>query len=345
MKFLDLVKVYIRSGSGGAGSVSFRREKNIEYGGPDGGNGGHGGSVWVEAIDGLNTLIDFRYQQHFFAENGKSGMGKQRSGPHGSDKVLQVPVGTEILDEDQKTLLADLTKVGDRVLMAQGGNGGFGNLHFKSSTNQAPRKANPGQEGLERTIWLRLKLIADVGLLGMPNAGKSTFLSATSNARPKIADYPFTTLYPNLGVVGIDTSEFVMADIPGLIKGAHMGHGLGDLFLGHVERCSVLVHLIDVTDENFINNYNTIIDEVNQYDDTLSQKTRLTVLNKVDALTKEERALYKNQLATIIDEPIFMISAVSGEGIEKLLRAIRIEVDKGKTMEVEEEQGSLEWHP
>ena len=345
MKFLDLVKVYIRSGSGGAGSVSFRREKNLEYGGPDGGNGGHGGSVWVEAIDGLNTLIDFRYQQHFFAENGKSGMGKQRSGSHGSDKVLQVPVGTEILDEDQETLLADLTKVGDRVLMAQGGNGGFGNLHFKSSTNQAPRKANPGQEGLERTIWLRLKLIADVGLLGMPNAGKSTFLSATSNARPKIADYPFTTLYPNLGVAGIDASEFVMADIPGLIKGAHMGYGLGDLFLGHVERCSVLVHLIDATDENFINNYNTIIDEVNQYDDTLSQKTRLTVLNKVDALTKEERALYKNQLATIIDEPIFMISAVSGEGIEKLLRAIRIEVDKGKTIEVEEEQGSLEWHP
>ena len=345
MKFLDLVKVYIRSGSGGAGSVSFRREKNIEYGGPDGGNGGHGGSVWVEAIDGLNTLIDFRYQQHFFAENGKSGMGKQRSGSHGSDKVLQVPVGTEILDEDQETLLADLTKVGDRVLMAQGGNGGFGNLHFKSSTNQAPRKANPGQEGLERTIWLRLKLIADVGLLGMPNAGKSTFLSATSNARPKIADYPFTTLYPNLGVVGIDASEFVVADIPGLIKGAHMGHGLGDLFLGHVERCSVLVHLIDVTNEDFIDNYTTIIDEVNQYDDTLSQKTRITVLNKIDALTKEERALYKNQLAKIIDEPIFMISAVSGEGIEKLLRAIRIEVDKGKTIEVDEEQGSLEWHP
>ena len=345
MKFLDLVKVYIRSGSGGAGSVSFRREKNIEYGGPDGGNGGHGGSVWVEAIDGLNTLIDFRYQQHFFAENGKSGMGKQRSGSHGSDKVLQVPVGTEILDEDQETLLADLTKVGDRFLMAQGGNGGFGNLHFKSSTNQAPRKANPGQEGLERTIWLRLKLIADVGLLGMPNAGKSTFLSATSNARPKIADYPFTTLYPNLGVVGIDASEFVVADIPGLIKGAHMGHGLGDLFLGHVERCSVLVHLIDVTNEDFIDNYTTIIDEVNQYDDTLSQKTRITVLNKIDALTKEERALYKNQLAKIIDEPIFMISAVSGEGIEKLLRAIRIEVDKGKTIEVEEEQGSLEWHP
>ena len=345
MKFLDQVKIYVKAGDGGSGSPSFRREKFVEFGGPDGGDGGKGGSVVLTSERNLNTLIDFRYQQHFFAENGKSGMGKQRSGSHGSDKILKVPVGTEILDEDQETLLADLTKVGDRVLMAQGGNGGFGNLHFKSSTNQAPRKANPGQEGLERTIWLRLKLIADVGLLGMPNAGKSTFLSATSNARPKIADYPFTTLYPNLGVVGIDASEFVVADIPGLIKGAHMGHGLGDLFLGHVERCSVLVHLIDVTNEDFIDNYTTIIDEVNQYDDTLSQKTRITVLNKIDALTKEERVLYKNQLVKIIDEPIFMISAVSGEGIEKLLRAIRIEVDKGKTIEVEEEQGSLEWHP
>jgi GTP-binding protein len=327
MKFLDLVKVYIRSGSGGAGSVSFRREKNIEYGGPDGGNGGHGGSVWVEAVEGLNTLIDFRYQQHFFADNGKSGMGKQRSGPHG------------------ETLLADLTKVGNRALLAQGGNGGFGNLHFKSSTNQAPRKANPGQEGVERTIWLRLKLIADVGLLGMPNAGKSTFLSATSNARPKIADYPFTTLYPNLGVVGIDSSEFVVADIPGLIEGAHLGHGLGDLFLGHVERCSVLVHVIDITHDNFLNNFNIIIEEVNKYGNALSDKPRITVLNKIDAFSVDEREFYKEQLKEIIDDPIFMISAVSGEGIEKLLREIRIEVDKGKTPNVEEEQGSLEWHP
>jgi GTP-binding protein len=345
MKFLDLVKVYIRSGSGGAGSVSFRREKNIEYGGPDVGNGGHGGSVWVEAVEGLNTLIDFRYQQHFFADNGKSGMGKQRSGPHGVDKVLKVPVGTEILDEDQETLLADLTKVGNRALLAQGGNGGFGNLHFKSSTNQAPRKANPGQEGVERTIWLRLKLIADVGLLGMPNAGKSTFLSATSNARPKIADYPFTTLYPNLGVVGIDSSEFVVADIPGLIEGAHLGHGLGDLFLGHVERCSVLVHVIDITHDNFLNNFNIIIEEVNKYGNALSDKPRITVLNKIDAFSVDEREFYKEQLKEIIDDPIFMISAVSGEGIEKLLREIRIEVDKGKTPNVEEEQGSLEWHP
>ncbi len=301
--------------------------------------------MWVEAVEGLNTLIDFRYQQHFFADNGKSGMGKQRSGSHGNDKVLKVPIGTEILDEDQETLLADLIEVGSCALLAEGGNGGFGNLHFKSSTNQAPRKANPGQEGVERTIWLRLKLIADVGLLGMPNAGKSTFLSATSNARPKIADYPFTTLYPNLGVVGIDASEFVVADIPGLIEGAHLGHGLGDLFLGHVERCSVLVHIIDITNDDFINNYNIIMEEVNQYGKALSDKPRITVLNKIDALGEDERKLYKEQLAKIIDEPVFMISAVSGEGIEKLLRAIRIEVDKGKVSNVEEEQGSLEWHP
>ena len=296
-------------------------------------------------MEGLNTLIDFRYQQHFFAENGKSGMGKQRSGSHGNDKVLKVPVGTEILDEDQETLLADLTDVGNRVLLAEGGNGGFGNLHFKSSTNQAPRKANPGQEGIERTIWLRLKLIADVGLLGMPNAGKSTFLSATSNARPKIADYPFTTLYPNLGVVGIDASEFVVADIPGLIEGAHLGYGLGDLFLGHVERCSVLVHIIDITNDDFLNNFNIIIEEVNKYGNALSDKPRITVLNKIDALGEDERKFYKERLAKIIDEPVFMISAVSGEGIENLLRAIRIQVDNGKASVFEEEQGSLEWHP
>ena len=345
MKFLDQAKIYVASGKGGKGCVSFRREKNIEYGGPDGGNGGHGGSVWVEAVEGLNTLIDFRYQQHFFADNGKSGMGKQRYGAHGSDKVLKVPVGTEILDEDQETLLADLTDVGNRALLAQGGNGGFGNLHFKSSTNQAPRKANPGQEGVERTIWLRLKLIADVGLLGMPNAGKSTFLSATSNARPKIADYPFTTLYPNLGVVGVDDSEIVVADIPGLIEGAHLGSGLGDLFLGHVERCSVLVHIIDVTNENFIINFNIIVKEVDLYGNALSGKPRITVLNKIDALGEDERIFYREQLAKIIDEPVFMISAVSGEGIENLLRAIRLEVEKGKGLGVEEEQGSLEWHP
>ncbi|MEM7614605.1 MAG: GTPase ObgE, partial [Pseudomonadota bacterium] len=234
MKFLDLAKVYVRSGSGGNGAVSFRREKYIEYGGPDGGDGGNGGDVWAEAVEGLNTLIDYRYQQHFFAKNGKGGAGRQRTGKSGDDLVLKVPIGTEVLDEDQETLIADLAELGQRVRLAKGGNGGFGNLHFKTSTNQAPRNANPGQEGVELTLWLRLKLIADVGLLGLPNAGKSTFLSVTSNARPKIADYPFTTLHPNLGVVGVDGTEFVVADIPGLIAGAHEGKGIGDRFLGHV---------------------------------------------------------------------------------------------------------------
>ncbi|MEY2991050.1 MAG: GTPase Obg/CgtA, partial [Pseudomonadota bacterium] len=289
MKFLDLAKVYIRSGSGGGGSVSFRREKFIEFGGPDGGDGGHGGSVWAEAVDGLNTLIDFRYQQHFFADNGRPGMGQQRSGARGEDIVLRVPAGTEIIDEDMETVIADLAEVGERVLLAKGGNGGFGNLHFKSATNQAPRRANPGQEGIERTIWLRLKLIADVGLLGMPNAGKSTFLAATSNARPKIADYPFTTLHPNLGVVGIDGVEFVVADIPGLIEGASEGRGLGDLFLGHIERCAVLLHLVDGTSGDFLNEYNVILNELDEYGAGLADKPRITVLNKVDAMDDEER--------------------------------------------------------
>jgi len=260
MKFLDLSKVYVRSGRGGNGAASFRREKSVEYGGPDGGNGGAGGDVIVEAVDGLNTLIDFRYQQHFFAQNGKGGAGRQMTGRDGNDIILKVPVGTEILEEDQETVVADLTRLGQRVVVAEGGNGGWGNLAFKSSTNQAPRNANPGHPGVERTLWLRLKLIADVGLLGLPNAGKSTFLAATSNARPKIADYPFTTLHPNLGVVAVDNAEFVVADIPGLIEGAHEGIGLGDRFLGHVERCSVLLHLVDGTSQDIENDYKTIGD-------------------------------------------------------------------------------------
>ncbi len=290
MKFLDLAKVHIRSGSGGGGCVSFRREKYIEYGGPDGGDGGRGGDVWVEAVDGLNTLIDFRYQQHFFAKNGQPGMGNQRTGKDGKEVVLRVPVGTEILEEDEETVITDVTELGQRVLLAKGGNGGFGNLHFKSSTNQAPRRANPGLAGVERTIWLRLKLIADVGLLGLPNAGKSTFLAATSNARPKIADYPFTTLHPNLGVVGVDGVEFVVADIPGLIEGAHEGRGLGDLFLGHVERCAVLLHLVDGTAEDVVEDYRTIIHEVDEYGAGLADKPRVTVLNKIDALSPEDLA-------------------------------------------------------
>ena len=329
MKFLDFAKVDIRSGSGGAGAISFRREKFIEYGGPDGGDGGRGGSVWAQAAEGLNTLIDFRYQQHFFAENGKSGMGKQRSGASGTDKILIVPLRTEILDEDKETVLADLTEIGQRVLLAKGGNGGFGNLHFKTSVNQAPRRSNPGQDGVERTIWLRLKLIADVGLLGMPNAGKSTFLAATSNARPKIADYPFTTLTPNLGVVAVDQAEFVVADVPGLIEGANEGRGLGDLFLGHIERCAVLLHLVDCTSSDPIKDYFTILNEIEAYGSKLTSKPRLVVFNKIDALDEEARLLLEQSFAEMVNYNALVMSAVSGENVENVLRELKKFVIKG----------------
>jgi GTP-binding protein len=346
MKFLDLCKVYVRSGGGGGGCISFRREKYIEYGGPDGGDGGDGGNVWAEAVDGLNTLIDFRYQQHFFARSGQPGMGKQRHGRNADDVVLKVPVGTEILDEDKETVIADLTKEGDRVLLAKGGNGGFGNLHFKSSTNQAPRRANPGQEGVERTLWLRLKLIADCGLLGMPNAGKSTFLAATSNARPKIADYPFTTLVPNLGVVGVDDVEFVVADIPGLIAGAHEGKGLGDLFLGHVERSAVLLHLIDGTAAEIAQDYQTIIDELEAYGGHLADKPRVTALNKIDALDAEERAAARAELEAASGGPVHLMSGVSREGLVEVLRAVRAEIDEDRLRHKIIEAGEPEtWRP
>ena len=330
MKFLDLAKVYIRSGSGGNGCVSFRREKYIEYGGPDGGDGGTGGTVWAETVDGLNTLIDFRYQQHFFAGNGKSGMGQQRTGKDGDAIVLRVPVGTEILDEDEETVLADMTELGQRVELARGGNGGFGNLHFKSSTNQAPRRANPGQMGVERTLWLRLKLIADVGLLGLPNAGKSTFLAATSNARPKIADYPFTTLHPNLGVVGVDNVEFVIADIPGLIAGAHEGRGIGDRFLGHVERCAVLLHLVDGTSSNISEDYQTIIAELEAYGGHLADKPRVTALNKIDALDNDDRAAAREELEQVSGQPVLEMSGISGEGLTETLRTLRGQIDEDR---------------
>lgn len=333
MKFLDFAKVSIRSGAGGNGCVSFRREAHVEYGGPDGGNGGKGGSVWVEAVDGLNTLIDFRYQQHFFAQNGKSGMGKARSGKDGEDIVLRVPVGTEVLDADQETLVADLTRLGQRVLLAEGGNGGFGNLHFKSSTNQAPRRANSGQPVVERDLWLRLKLIADVGLLGLPNAGKSTFLAATSNARPKIADYPFTTLHPNLGVVGVDGAEFVVADIPGLIAGAHEGKGIGDRFLGHVERCAVLLHLVDGTSEDVVEDYQTILNEVMEYGGVLAEKPRITALNKVDALDEAERAEKRAALKAVTGSEVFEMSGVSQEGLREVLRALRRQITQQRDEE------------
>ncbi len=322
MKFLDLAKVYIRSGSGGAGCVSFRREKFIEYGGPDGGDGGQGGNVWAEAVDGLNTLIDFRFQQHFFARNGQGGMGRQRTGKNGADIVLRVPVGTEILEEDKETLLGDLTEIGERLLLAKGGNGGFGNLRFKSAVNQAPRRANPGQRGVERTVWLRLKLIADAGLLGLPNVGKSTFLAATSNARPKVADYPFTTLHPNLGVIGIDGSEFVMADIPGLIKGAHEGRGLGDRFLGHVERCSVLLHLVDGTAVDPVKDYRTVIGELDAYGGDLALKPRVTALNKIDALDPDLRTRRIAALEAEVGHRVMAMSGVSGEGVSEVSREV-----------------------
>ena len=323
MKFLDLAKVYIRSGSGGAGSVSFRREKYIEFGGPDGGDGGNGGSVRVEAVDGLNTLIDFRYQQHFFADDGRPGQGSQRTGASGADIVLRVPAGTEILADDEETLIADMTEVGQVVELARGGNGGWGNTRFKTSVNRAPRRANPGQPGVERTIWLRLKLIADAGLLGLPNAGKSTFLAATSNARPKVADYPFTTLRPNLGVVGIDGAEFVVADIPGLIEGASEGRGLGDLFLGHVERCAVLLHLVDGSSGDPVADYRTILGEIDAYGAGLAETPRVTVLTKIDTLDPQERAFLKGELEDASGGPVMLMSAVSGEGVPDVLRALR----------------------
>ena len=343
VKFLDLAKVYVRSGGGGAGCVSFRREKFIEYGGPDGGDGGRGGDVWAEAVGGLNTLIDFRFQQHFFARSGQHGMGAQRTGASGEDVVLRVPVGTEILDEDQETVIADLTEPGQRVLLAKGGNGGFGNLHFKSSTNRAPRNANPGQPGIERTLWLRLKLIADAGLLGLPNAGKSTFLSAVSNARPKIADYPFTTLHPNLGVVGIDQHEFVMADIPGLIEGASEGRGLGDQFLGHVERSRVLLHLIDGTAEDVAGDARTILAELAAYSPALAEKPRVTALNKIDAIDPEEREEKRAALEAEIGGPVLLMSGVAKLGVTEVLRALWAQIEP--TRRAVKDEPEAPWQP
>ncbi|QDL92925.1 GTPase ObgE [Paroceanicella profunda] len=344
MKFLDLAKVTIRSGSGGNGCISFRREKFVEYGGPDGGDGGRGGDVWVETVDGLNTLIDYRYQQHFFAKNGRSGAGRGMTGGAGDDIVLRVPVGTEIFDEDEETLLADLTEVGQRVRLARGGNGGWGNLQFKTSTNQAPRRANPGQPGVERMVLLRLKLIADSGLVGLPNAGKSTFLAATSNAKPKIADYPFTTLHPNLGVVGVDNHEFVMADIPGLIEGAHEGKGLGDQFLGHIERCAVLLHLVDGAAPSFIEDFHTIRAELSEYGAGLDEKPIITALNKCDALPEEDVETAIAMLEEASGETVYRLSAAAGQGTTEVLRAIRAEILAARARENAPEEDEA-WKP
>jgi GTP-binding protein len=345
MKFLDEAKVYIRSGDGGNGCVSFRREKFIEFGGPNGGDGGKGGDVIAETVDGLNTLIDYRYQQHFFAKNGHAGMGKDRHGANGADAVLKIPVGTQIYEEDGETLIADLAERGQRTVLARGGNGGFGNAHFKSSTNRAPRRANPGQPGTEQTIRLRLKLIADAGIVGLPNAGKSTFLAAVSAAKPKIADYPFTTLTPQLGVVDIDGREFVLADIPGLIEGAHEGVGLGDRFLGHVERCRVLLHLVDGTESDAGEAYKTVRAELAAYGHGLVDKPEIVALSKADALGPDEIKRQAARIKRLAKSTPLVVSAVSGQGVPEILRALIAVIEKTCAKTAENAAASAAWQP
>ena len=350
MKFLDQAKVYIRSGDGGAGCVSFRREKYVEFGGPDGGDGGSGGDVIAECVDGLNTLIDYRYQQHFKAGTGTHGMGRNRTGADGADKVLRVPIGTQIFAEDNETLLADLTEIGQRIVLARGGNGGFGNARFKGPVNRAPRHANPGLEGRDAWLWLRLKLIADIGLLGLPNAGKSTLLASVSRARPKIADYPFTTLHPNLGVVGARGHEFVMADIPGLIAGASDGAGLGHRFLGHVERCTALLHLVDATQDDIFADYRTIRHELAAYSTDLAGRREVIALTKCDALDENLRKEKQHQLESETGIAPVLISAVSGENIDQLCDILLNCVRSGEAETPAKAAGSAMqqsagWHP
>lgn len=333
MKFLDQAKIYIRSGDGGAGAVSFRREKFLEFGGPDGGDGGRGGNVWVEAVDGLNTLIDYRYQQHFRAKTGMHGMGRNMTGGKGDDVILKVPVGTQVFEEDDETLICDITEVGQRYRLAKGGNGGFGNLHFTTSTNRAPRRANPGQEGIERTIWLRLKLIADAGLVGLPNAGKSTFLASVTAAKPKIADYPFTTLHPNLGVARVDAREFVIADIPGLIEGASEGVGLGDRFLGHVERTRVLLHLVSAQEEDVAKAYKVIRGELEAYEHGLADKTEIVALSQIDTLDPDARKAKVKALKKACGRDPLLLSAVSHEGLNDALRQLGAVIDASRAQE------------
>jgi GTPase len=346
MKFLDQARVYVRSGDGGAGCVSFRREKFIEFGGPDGGDGGRGGDVVVECADGLNTLIDFRFQQHFKAKTGMHGMGRNRAGGRGADVVLKAPQGTQVFDEETGDLLADLMQPGERAIIAKGGNGGFGNAHFTTSTNRAPRRANPGQPGIERTIVLRLKLIADVGLVGLPNAGKSTLLAAVSAARPKIADYPFTTLHPGLGVVKLDDRDFVLADIPGLIEGAHDGRGLGDRFLGHVERCGAILHLVDATGDHAGTAYRTVRRELDAYGEGLADKAEIIALSKIDAVDEDTLKQQRDRLKRAMRSygppvedggrrRLWELSGVSGAGVREALRAALEEVDRARAKEAE----------
>jgi len=347
MKFLDQAKVYIRSGDGGAGAVSFLREKFVEFGGPNGGNGGRGGDIVIECVDGLNTLIDYRYQQHFKAKTGTHGMGKDRAGANGEPTVLRVPVGTQVFEDDNETLIADMTEVGQRVVLLSGGNGGFGNAHFKTSSNQAPRHANPGIPGVEKWIWLRLKLIADAGLVGLPNAGKSTFLAAVSAAKPKIAAYPFTTLHPNLGVVSIGERDFVLADIPGLIEGASEGAGIGDRFLGHVERCGVLIHLIDGTQDDVKQAYQTIRNELAAYNPELAEKPEIVVLNKIDAIEPEDLEQKLKLLRKISKQDVLQVSGVTGKGTDMVLYGVIETLDAEKAARLEAARHKVEpnWTP
>lgn len=320
MQFIDEAKIYVRSGDGGAGCVSFRREAHTPKGGPDGGNGGRGGSVILEVVPNLNTLIDFRYQQHFRAKKGDHGKGKNRDGAYAEDIIIPIPVGTQVFLEDADTIIFDAMNVGQRLVVAKGGDGGQGNANFKSSTNQAPRKATPGWPGEDMWLWLKLKLLSDVGLLGMPNAGKSTLLKQVTRATPKIADYPFTTLKPQLGVVYVDEKEFVMADIPGLIEGAHLGQGLGDRFLKHIERCNILVHLVDGTDPDFCERYQKIRNELSLYSETLSQKPEIVVLNKCDALLEEQIEEAMIALRQVSGTEVFAMSGVTGYGVKDVMR-------------------------
>ncbi|WP_293809864.1 GTPase ObgE [uncultured Bosea sp.] len=347
MKFLDQAKIYVKAGDGGAGCVSFRREKFIEFGGPNGGDGGRGGDIVVECVQGLNTLIDFRFQQHFKAKTGEHGMGKDRHGANSPAIVLKVPPGTEILDEDGETKVADLTEPGQRFVLCKGGNGGFGNAYFKTATNQAPRHANPGLPGEERWVWLRLKLIADAGLVGLPNAGKSTFLATVTAAKPKIADYPFTTLHPGLGVVRVDGREMVLADIPGLIEGAHEGHGLGDRFLGHIERCRVLLHLVEGTSEHAGKAYKTVREELEAYGEGLAEKPEIVALSKVDALTPEVLKEQVARLKRAAKRMPIILSSASGEGVDAALRALFAVVEEARREEERENAPVQEtgWRP
>ena len=345
MKFLDEAKVHLRSGAGGDGCVAFRREKYIEFGGPNGGDGGRGGDVVAIAVDGLNTLIDYRYQQHFRAERGQNGMGSNRTGRDGKPAVLKLPVGTQILAEDKETLLADLIEPGQEVVLARGGRGGRGNAHFKSSVNRAPRRADSGGEAQEFSIWLRLKLFADAGLAGLPNAGKSTFLSRVSRARPRVADYPFTTLHPQLGVVYLDGAEFVLADLPGLIEGAHLGMGLGDRFLGHLERCGVLLHLVDGTLEDVAGAYRTVRHEIEAYGHGLGDKPEVVGLNKIDAMTPELVEERSRALAAESGAPVHAVSGASGAGVEAALRALQRHIDADRTRRGPEPAESAAWQP